>query len=116
MTNESAGPASAVGSPVIAAIRSQVPEFDEAFLRALETDEGQMGAFQAMSVFAEWVEDRLEHSPQSPEVLRAFTAVEEIASSSQYPMGRALVTEFVEALTNHPRAVLLMGPETLRQH
>jgi hypothetical protein len=114
MTDEPADRASAVASPVVAAIRSRVPDFDAAFLRALDDEEGEMGAFQAMSVLAEWVEDRIQHSPQSLDALPAFAAVEEIASSSEYPMGRALVTEFVEALGDSPRAIALMGAETLR--
>ena len=114
MTDEPVDRASAVNSPVIVAIRSRVPEFDGAFLRALDDEEDEMGAFQAMSVLAEWVEDRIEHSPQSLDALPAFAAVEEIASSSEYPMGRELVTEFVEALADSPRAIALMGPETVR--
>jgi hypothetical protein len=116
MTDESA-PASAAGSPVIAAIRSQVPEFEEAFQAELGAEGPDMGAFQAMSVFATWLRERIDQSSEGPDVQRAFRAVEEIASGdSDYPMGRALVTEFVEALTDHARAVRLMGPETLRRH
>lgn len=114
MTDGPVDLASAVGSPVVAAIRSRVPEFDGAFLRALAAEEGEMGAFQAMSLLAEWVADRIERSPHSLDALPAFAVVEEIASSSEYPMGRALVTEFVEALADSPRAIALMGAETVR--
>ena len=113
MTDESA-PESAVGSPVVTAIRSQVPEFEEVFVRELGAESGEMGAFQAMSVFAEWLGERIEQSPAGPDVLRAFQTVEGIASSSDYPLVRALVAEFVEVLWANPRAVPLMGPATLR--
>ena len=112
--SDEAPPASAIGSPTVEAIRNQVPEFEEAFRREFEAEGPEMGAFQAMGVFADWLEGRIEQSPGSPDVRRAFRVVEEIASSNHYPMGRSLVTEFVEALRNNPRAVPLMGPETLR--
>jgi hypothetical protein len=116
MTDESAT-ASAVGSPVVAAVRSQVPEFEEAFQAELDAEGPEMGAFQAMSVFATWLRERIDQSSEGPDVHRAFRVVEEIASNeSGYPMGRALVTEFVEALTDHARAVPLKGPETLRRN
>ncbi len=83
------------------------------FLRELDAESGEMGAFQAMSVFAEWLGYRIEQSPDSLEVLRAFQTVEGIASSNDYPLGRELVTEFVEVLRDNPRAISLMGPETL---
>lgn len=73
-----------------------------------------MGAFQAISVFAEWVAGRLEASPEGADVRRSFCVVEEVASSN-YPLARSLVTEFVEALQEDSRAVALMGPETLRR-
>jgi hypothetical protein len=113
MTDDSA-PASAIGSPVIARIRSQVPEYDEPFLRELDAEGNEMGAFQAMGIFAEWLAERLQASPDEPAVQRAFLVVEEIASSRDYPMGRALVAEFVEAVQGIPSAVALMGSETLR--
>jgi hypothetical protein len=90
-----------------------VPEFDEPFQRELDAEGPAMGAFQAMSVFAGWLADRIETSPEDSDVQRAFRVVEEVASSD-YPMGRSLVTEFVEALRDNPRAVALMGSETLR--
>lgn len=112
MTDETA-PATAMGSPVIVTIRNQVPEFEEVFRQELDVEGPEMGAFQAISVFADWLEDRIQRSPESPDVRRAFRVVEEVASGS-FPMGGPLVTEFVEALRDNPRAVSLMGPETLR--
>jgi hypothetical protein len=79
--------ASATGSPVIATIRSQVPEFEAPFQRELDTDGNEVGAFQAMSTFAEWLAERLQASPDDPAVQRAFLVVEEIACSRAYPMG-----------------------------
>jgi hypothetical protein len=96
MTNEPAL-ASAIGSPVLAVIRSQVPEFEETFQRELDAEGPEMGAFQAMSEFARWLEDRMEAaSPGEADVQRAFRVVEEVASSN-YVLGRALVTEFVRS-------------------
>jgi hypothetical protein len=112
MTDES-GLASAIGSPVVTTLRSQVPEFEGTFQRELDAEGQEMGAFQAMSVFAGWLADRIEESPEDPDVQRAFRVVEEVASGD-YPMGRSLVTEFVEALQDNPRAVGLMGSETRR--
>ena len=112
MTNEPA-PASAIGSPVLATIRSQMPEFEETFQRELDAEGAEMGAFQAMSVFAGWVAERVEASAEEPDVQRAFRVVEEVVSSD-YPMRRELVTEFVEALRGNQRAVAMMGSETLR--
>ncbi|MEQ4208857.1 hypothetical protein [Actinopolymorpha sp. B9G3] len=116
MTDET-GPTSAIGSPVLAKIRSQVPEFEEPFQRELDAEGPEMGAFQGMSVFAGWLRARVEASPAEPDVQRAFRVVEEVASSDDpmgHPMGRLLVTEFVEALRDNPCAVALMGSETLR--
>jgi hypothetical protein len=74
-----------------------------------------MGAFQAVSLFATWLMNRLDQSSLAPDVRHAFRVIEEIAANdSAYPLGRALVTEFVESLADHARAVRLMGPETLR--
>ncbi len=111
---EESAPASAIGSPVLARIRGQVPEFELAFQMELEAEGLEMGAFQAMSVFADWLAKRLENSPEGTDVQRAFHVVEEIASTDDFPMGRSLVTEFVEALRDNPRAVRLMGPDTRR--
>ena len=73
---DNAAPASALGSPVIVAIRNRAPGFEEAFQAALEDEGPDMGAFQAMSVFADWLAGRI-------------------------------------ALRDNPRAIQLMGPETL---
>ncbi len=73
-----------------------------------------MGAFQAVSTFAGWVERRLQSSEETPEVQRAFGVMEAIASSREYPLGHDLVSEFAEALRANARAVSLMGPATRR--
>ena len=106
------GPVSATGSAVLATIRARVPEFEETFQTELRAEDGEMGAFQAMSVFASWLNRQVQESPASPTVQRAFGAVEEIASRGDYPMGPSLVTEFVEALSDSSRAASLMGPNT----
>jgi len=113
MTND-ASPASAVGAPVVKTIRERVPEFEQAFQEALNDEGPDMGAFQAMSVFAGWLAERIEASPENSVEQQAFAVIEEVASSADYPMGRSLVTEFVGALRDNPRAVALMGPATVR--
>ena len=111
--NDESAPSSALGSPVLAKIRTEVPEFEESFQRELVAEGPEMGAFQGMSAFAEWLAPRLNVSGDHV-VERAFRVVEEL-TSTDLPMSRPLVTEFVEALSDNPRAVALMGPETLRR-
>lgn len=116
MADEST-PATAIGSPVVAAIRSQIPEFEEAFQTELDAEGHEMGAFQAVGLFATWLRECLDQPSEATTVRRAFRVVEEIAANDRdYPMGRELVTEFVEVVADHARAVPLMGPETLRHH
>lgn len=86
--SDEATPASAVGSPVVDAIRSLVPEFEEAFRKEFEAEGPGMGAFQAMSLFAEWLGSRIEQSPDGTDVRRAFWVVEEIAVEQRLSDGR----------------------------
>jgi len=72
---------------------------------------GEIGSFQAMSIFAEWVLDRLEVAPDAADTLRPFAAVEEVAASSS-PLGRPLVTGFVDAVWSRADAVGGMGEST----
>lgn len=103
--------ASAIGSPVVTLLRTQVPAFEATFQRLLIEEENEMGAFQAVSVFADWLANRLGESPEAVEVRRGFQVIEDVAGSD-YPLGRELVREFVEALADDPEAVNRMGPET----
>ena len=105
---------SAIGSSEIVTLRNDVPGFEVAFKQALDDEGPEMGAFQAMSVFASWLEGRIEQSPKGPDVRQAFRVVEAIATTDTYPLGRELVAEFVEALWGNPTAIQFMGPETLR--
>lgn len=102
--------ADALRSPVIMRIREEVPEFESTFQSALLDEDGEMGSFQAMSTFATWLVDRLQTDPRAPEIERSFAAVEYVASSAAFPMGRALVTEFVEAVGDHADAIGRLGP------
>ncbi len=111
--SDNASIVSAIGSPEITAIRRAVPAFERAFQRELEDEGPEMGSFQAMSLFARWVDGLIKEAPEHPDVLQAFGVVEEIASTSTYPLGRPLVTEFVEALWGNKEATRLMGPSTV---
>lgn len=102
--------ADALRSPVVAKIREVVPEFEEGFQSALADEDGEMGSFQAISTFAAWLIQRLQVGPGGPEIERSFAVVERIASSAEFPMGRALVTEFVEAISHSSKAIGLLGP------
>jgi len=101
--------ADALRSPVVSKIREEIPEFEESFQTALADEGGAMGSFQAMSTFAAWLMQRLQVGPGAPEVDRSFAVVERIASSTEYPMGRALVTEFVEAIGASSEAIARLG-------
>ena len=111
--NDESDLASALGSPVLALVRSDVPEFEDSFQQELADEGPEMGAFQAMSAFAAWLSRRIVASPGDAAVERAFQVVDEVAASD-LPMGRELVTEFVEALQDDRAAFALMGSETLR--
>jgi len=102
--------ADALRSPVVSKIRDEIPEFEGNFQTALADEDGEMGSFQAMSTFAAWLIQRVHVSPEAPEVERSFAVVEQIASSPEYPMGRALVTEFVEAIGDSSQAIGHLGP------
>ena len=102
--------ADALRSPVVSKIREEIPEYEDSFQRALADEDGEMGSFQAMSTFAAWLIQRLQVGTEAPEVERSFAVVERIASSAEYPMGRALVTEFVEAMGDSPEAIRRLGP------
>lgn len=102
--------ADALQSPVVSAIRREIPEFENSFQTALVDEDGEMGSFQAMSTFAAWLMQRLQVSPGAPEIARSFAVVERIASAANLPMGRALVTEFVEAISGSAQAINHLGP------
>jgi hypothetical protein len=100
----------ALRSPVVSKIREEIPEFEDSFQTALVDEDGEMGSFQAMSTFGAWLTRCLQVDPGAPEVQRSFSVVEQIASSAEYPMGRALVTEFVEAIGDSSEAIGRLGP------
>lgn len=102
--------ADALRSPVVSTIRETVPEFEDSFQTAVAEEDGEMGSFQAMSAFATWVIQRMQTDPRLPEVVRSFDVVEQIANSEDYPMGRALVTELVEAASHSSEAIRRLGP------
>ncbi|MGW5239250.1 hypothetical protein ACWEOW_09995 [Monashia sp. NPDC004114] len=102
-------------SPEILKVRQDVPEFEAAF-RALLLDEGgELGVFQAMSAFADWLGNRHATDPRDPVVDRAAAALEKIRTTKGFRLGPALVAEFVEAaMERHPELLSQLGPETLR--
>ncbi len=102
--------ANALRSRVVSKIREEIPAFEHSFQAALADEDGEMGSFQAMSTFAAWLLRRLQVDPEAPDVERSFSVVERIAGSAEYPMGRALVTEFVEAIGDSPEAISRLGP------
>jgi hypothetical protein len=97
----------ALGSPVIQAIRREVPEFEATFQAELLAEEGDMESFQAMSTFASWVLARQATDPQAVEVKRAFAVVEDLVASNQ---GGELIVEFIEVIIGHENAVSCLGP------
>jgi hypothetical protein len=102
----------AVRSEAIAAVRAAVPEFEDAFQAELREEEGQLGSFQAMSVFARWTLERLQSDPGSDAVPRAFQVVERLIADNTLELGDALAGEFIEIVWDVPAAVELMGELT----
>lgn len=104
--------ADAIRSPVISKIREEVPEFEDTFQATLLEEEGELGSFEAMSTFAAWVLDTLRTNRHAPAIERSFSIIEHVAGAGTYPMGQALVTEFVEAIGVQPDAISLLGPSS----
>lgn len=93
-------------------LRHSVPEFEPIFQNELLAEDGGLGAFQAVSVLADWVRERLDGDTEGDAVQRAFDAVERLITDDQYPLGDALAAEFIEAIWDHPLAAGRMGPRT----
>lgn len=102
----------AVGSPEVGLVRREVPEFEPVFQEVLVEEEGELGAFQALSVFADWVCVRLENGDDEDAVRRAFDAVERLFADEGFPLGDALAAEFIEVVWANPQAVERMGART----
>ncbi len=101
--------------PEIQKIRAEVPEFESTFQEVLQDEEGDLGVFQAMSTFATWVRSRLDEASTAPEIQRSFAAIEHLLTARYYQLADALVTEFIEVVFDHPKALEHMGPATLKR-
>jgi hypothetical protein len=70
----------------------------------------ELGAFQATSLFARWVGERIHGGDSGDASRRAFQAVEDLITFRDVELGDELAAEFIEALWNAPDAHALMGP------
>lgn len=102
----------ALTSPEVANVREHVPEFEPTFQKELRAEDGKMGAFQAMSLLAEWTRERLSSAPDDAAARRVFGTIEDLMSDARYKLGDALAAEFIEGIWDHPDAGALMGPKT----
>lgn len=101
----------ATASPEVALLRKQVPEFEKLFQEELRADD-EVGAFEAVSLLATWVCERLEMSSDEDAVRRAFDAIEHLIADRRFQLGDALAAEFIEATWNCPGAERLRGHRT----
>lgn len=102
----------AADSEAISLIRRSVPEFEPRFREALNEEDGELGVFQAMSVFATWILERLQREPCDDATQRGFSAVERLITDRTIELGDAVAAEFIEHVWTDPQAVGLMGPRT----
>jgi hypothetical protein len=102
----------ATASPEVSLIRREVPEFEPTFQEELREEYGALGSFQAVSVLAEWVCERVEDGTGDDAVRRAFNAIEQLIADHRFALGDALAAEFIEATWDHPAAREHMGPMT----
>ncbi len=102
----------AVTSPEVSMVRREVPEFERAFQWEPNEERGEMGPFQAMSLLADWVAERLASAPDDDAARRAFDSVEKLITDHEYHLGDALAAEFIEGIWHLPQAGPLMGPGT----
>lgn len=102
----------AVNSPAISRIRAAIPEFEDTFQEELREEDGELGPFQAMSLFARWVADRVRAGHEGDVPSRALKAIEQLIEDQTVELGDALAAEFIEQAIDEPRVVELMGPRT----
>lgn len=102
----------AVSNAALTRIRVAVPEFEDAFQEELPDEDGELRAFQAMSLFARWVAERVRETGADDATRCAFQAIEDLIADPQIELGDALAAEFVEALWSDPGVVELMGTRT----
>lgn len=102
----------AIDEPGISALRSAVPEFEDAFREELESEFGELYSLQAMSGFARWTAAHVAQHGQDEVARRAVAAIEELITDETIQLGDALVAEFIENTWNNPELVELMGPRT----
>lgn len=102
----------AVRNGGISKIREAVPEFEDAFQEELREEDFELGAFQTMSLFAEWVGERIQARGPDDMTTRAFQAVEDLIVDRHIELGDALAAQFIEVLWDDRDALELMGPRT----
>jgi len=104
--------ADALRASEVTMVRRNVPEFEPAFQEELRAEEGELGAFQAMSLLAEWTRERLNSGRDDAAVRRAFETIEDLITDPRHQLGDALAAEFIEGIWDCPGVEALMGPST----
>ena len=101
----------AANDPCIAVLRQAVPEFDSVFEAENRDEDGQLGAFAAVSRFAEFVRLRAEGGDWAF-VSRATGAVEWLLAddSAERQLAHPLAIEFLEAVAEDQAVVARLGP------
>jgi hypothetical protein len=99
----------ALGAEIILAA---VPEFEPAYRELLSEEDGDIGSFQFMSWFAEWVLARPQSGQECGAIERAFEVIERFIVDSSIRLGDALAAEFIEATWRDSTALSAMGPNT----
>lgn len=99
-------------SPEIALLLSRVPEFNVPLQTELREEESELGAFQAVSLLARWVLERLRESPGDDAARRTFDAVEELLNHDGLQLASELAVDFVEGVWEDRTALTLMGGRT----
>lgn len=87
----------ATNRPEVAAVRAAVPEFEDAFQRELAEEDGEMGPFQAMSLFARWADQWIREDGSSDVIARATDVIARLRTDAGLQLGDALAAEFLEA-------------------
>lgn len=105
----------ATSSPEIALLREAIPEFEEVFQVEVQADE-EVGAFEAVSLLATWVCERLQTSSGEDAVRRAFEVVERLIAERRFQLGDALAAEFIEVTWNCAGAERFWGPRTRERY